>query len=94
MAIKPYFSLMSITKMRIGILFGGRSGEHEVSLRSARSVLQAIDREKYSVSLIGITKNGRWIGGENPLAALEDGDEAIEQCPDTCLLYTSPSPRD
>ena len=86
MAIKPYFSLMSITKMRIGILFGGRSGEHEVSLRSARSVLQAIDREKYSVSLIGITKNGRWIGGENPLAALEDGDEAIEQCPDTILL--------
>ncbi|MFL2651930.1 MAG: D-alanine--D-alanine ligase family protein [Anaerolineales bacterium] len=73
-------------KMRIGILFGGRSGEHEVSLRSARSVLQAIDREKYSVSLIGITKNGRWIGGENPLAALEDGDEAIEQCPDTILL--------
>ena len=86
MAIKPYFSLMSTTKMRIGILFGGRSGEHEVSLRSARSVLQAIDREKYSVSLIGITKNGRWIGGENPLAALEDGDEAIEQCPDTILL--------
>ena len=86
MAIKPYFSLMSIKKMRIGILFGGRSGEHEVSLRSARSVLQAIDREKYSVSLIGITKNGRWIGGENPLAALEDGDEAIEQCPDTILL--------
>ena len=86
MAIKPYFSLMSITKMRIGILFGGRSGEHEVSLRSARSVLQAIDREKYSVSLIGITKNGRWIGGENPLAALEDGDEAIERCPDTILL--------
>jgi|TARA_B100001964_G_scaffold186217_1_gene206775 D-alanine-D-alanine ligase len=77
---------MSITKMRIGILFGGRSGEHEVSLRSARSVLQAIDREKYSVSLIGITKNGRWIGGENPLAALEDGDEAIERCPDTILL--------
>ncbi len=72
--------------MRIGILFGGRSGEHEVSLRSARSVLQAIDREKYSVSLIGITKNGRWIGGENPLAALEDGDEAIERCPDTILL--------
>ena len=58
--------------MRIGILFGGRSGEHEVSLRSARSVLQAIDREKYAVTLIGITKNGRWIGGENPLAALEE----------------------
>ncbi len=72
--------------MRIGILFGGRSGEHEVSLRSARSVLQAIDHEKYVVSLIGITKNGRWIGGNNSLAALEEGDEAIKQCPDTILL--------
>ena len=72
--------------MRIGILFGGRSGEHEVSLRSVRSVLQAIDRDKYLVILIGITKNGRWIGGDNPLAALEDGGEAINHCPDTILL--------
>ena len=72
--------------MRIGILFGGRSGEHEVSLRSARSVLKAIDRDKYSVILIGITKTGRWIGGDNPLAALEDGDVTIKQCPDTVLL--------
>ena len=72
--------------MRIGILFGGRSGEHEVSLRSARSVLQAIDRDKYSVILIGITKTGRWIGGDNPLVALEDGGVTINQCPDTVLL--------
>ena len=72
--------------MRIGILFGGRSGEHEVSLRSARSVLQAIDQDKYAVILIGITKNGRWIGGDDPLMALEDGDEAINQCLDTILL--------
>jgi D-alanine-D-alanine ligase len=77
---------MSIRKMRIGILFGGRSGEHEVSLRSARSVLQAIDRDKYSVILIGITKTGRWIGGDNPLVALEDGGVTINQCPDTVLL--------
>jgi D-alanine-D-alanine ligase len=77
---------MSTKKMRIGILFGGRSGEHEVSLRSARSVLQAIDRDKYSVTLIGITKTGRWIGGDDPLAALEDGDVTIKQCPDTVLL--------
>ena len=77
---------MNIRKMRIGILFGGRSGEHEVSLRSARSVLQAIDRDKYSVILIGITKTGRWIGGDNPLVALEDGGVTINQCPDTVLL--------
>ena len=48
-------------KLRVGILFGGRSGEHEVSLLSAASVLQAMDRSKYDVHLIGITKDGRWL---------------------------------
>ncbi len=48
-------------KIRVGILFGGRSGEHEVSLLSAASVLQAIDRKKYEVIPIGITKEGRWV---------------------------------
>jgi len=48
-------------KIRVGILFGGRSGEHEVSLLSAASVLQAIDRSKYQVVPIGITKQGRWV---------------------------------
>ncbi|MGB6157727.1 MAG: D-alanine--D-alanine ligase family protein, partial [Acidobacteriaceae bacterium] len=48
-------------KIRVGILFGGRSGEHEVSLLSAASVLGAIDRRKYDVVPIGITKEGRWV---------------------------------
>ncbi|MEO6802321.1 MAG: D-alanine--D-alanine ligase family protein [Granulicella sp.] len=48
-------------KLRIGILFGGRSGEHEVSLLSAASILQAIDRKKYDVLPIGISKQGRWL---------------------------------
>ena len=48
-------------KLRIGILFGGRSGEHEVSLLSAASVLKAIDKNKYDVVPIGITKDGRWL---------------------------------
>ena len=48
-------------KLRIGVLFGGRSGEHEVSLLSAASVLNAIDRERYEVIPIGITKAGRWV---------------------------------
>jgi D-alanine-D-alanine ligase len=48
-------------KIRVGILFGGRSGEHEVSLLSAGSVLQAIDRKKFDVIPIGITKEGRWV---------------------------------
>jgi D-alanine-D-alanine ligase len=48
-------------KLRVGILFGGRSGEHEVSLLSAASVLKAIDRSRYEVVPIGITKQGRWL---------------------------------
>jgi D-alanine-D-alanine ligase len=48
-------------KLRVGILFGGRSGEHEVSLLSAASVLKFIDREKFEVVPIGITKEGRWL---------------------------------
>src|SRR6202522_59932 len=48
-------------KLRVGILFGGRSGEHEVSLLSAASVLKAIDKDKYDVVPIGITKDGRWL---------------------------------
>jgi|SRR5271157_412467 len=48
-------------KLRVGILFGGRSGEHEVSLLSAASVLKAIDKKKYDVVPIGITREGRWV---------------------------------
>lgn len=48
-------------KIRVGVLFGGRSGEHEISLLSAASVLKAINREKYDVVPIGITKEGRWL---------------------------------
>jgi D-alanine-D-alanine ligase len=48
-------------KIRVGILFGGRSGEHEISLLSAASVFNAIDKDKYEVVPIGITKEGRWV---------------------------------
>jgi D-alanine-D-alanine ligase len=48
-------------KLRVGILFGGRSGEHEVSLLSAASILRAIDRDKFDVTPIGITREGRWL---------------------------------
>jgi D-alanine-D-alanine ligase len=56
---------MVMEKLRVGILFGGRSGEHEVSLLSAASVLNAIDKEKYEVVPIGITKDGRWLTAEH-----------------------------
>jgi D-alanine-D-alanine ligase len=52
---------MAAKKLRVGVLFGGRSGEHEVSLLSAASVLNAIDRNKYDVVPIGISKEGRWL---------------------------------
>jgi D-alanine-D-alanine ligase len=50
-----------MSKLRVGVLFGGRSGEHEVSLLSAASVIEAIDQNKYEVVPIGITKEGRWV---------------------------------
>lgn len=50
-----------MAKLRVGILFGGRSGEHEISLLSAASVFNAIDKSKYEVVPIGITKEGRWV---------------------------------
>ena len=68
---------MAKKKLRVGVLFGGKSGEHEISLRSARSILKAIDRKKYEVVELGISKAGRWLGsgeaqgllgGENSVA--------------------------
>ena len=74
-------------KLRVGILFGGRSGEHEISLLSAASVFNAIDKAKYEVVPIGITKEGRWLtaadaerllqgkgGGESGSSSLRAGD--------------------
>ena len=50
-------------RLRVGVLFGGRSGEHEVSLASAASVIRGLDPEKYEAVPIGITKDGRWLAG-------------------------------
>ena len=54
-----------MSKLRVGILFGGRSGEHEISLLSAASVFNAIDKNKYDVVPIGITKEGHWVTSAN-----------------------------
>ena len=50
-------------RLRVGILFGGRSGEHEVSLASAASILRGIDPDKYEAVPIGISKEGHWLTG-------------------------------
>jgi D-alanine-D-alanine ligase len=78
-------------KLRVGVLFGGRSGEHEVSLISARGVMQAIDKDKYEVVPIGVTKEGRWIMDGDPLyllcqaaessGRLGDAEPATEMAP-------------
>ncbi len=60
-------------KVRVGVIFGGRSGEHEVSLMSARSVLAALDPAKYEVISIGIWRDGRWFGGSGVLDAFQAG---------------------
>jgi D-alanine-D-alanine ligase len=57
---------MMTQKKRIGVIFGGRSGEHEVSLASAASVVQSLDAEKYDVIPIAITKDGLWLWGVEP----------------------------
>jgi D-alanine-D-alanine ligase len=63
-------------KIRIGIVFGGRSGEHEVSLTSAQGIMKAIDGNKYDVVPIGITKEGRWITLSDATRLLETGEAA------------------
>ena len=59
-------------KKRVGVIFGGRSGEHEVSLRSAESVINALDKSKYEVVLIGISKEGGWLVSGNAAALLPE----------------------
>jgi len=60
-----------VKKLRVGVLFGGRSGEHEISLLSAASVLSAIDQAKYDVVPIGITKDGLWVTAAHAEALLQ-----------------------
>jgi len=59
-------------KIRIALLFGGRSAEHDVSLRSAMTVVNALDSERYEVVPIGITRSGKWLSGGDPMQALTD----------------------
>src|SRR6185369_6877029 len=76
-------------KIRVGILFGGRSAEHEVSLQSAKNIVDAIDTNKYEVVLIGIDKNGRWHLNEESrflLPATESGFPTLQDTGDNLAL--------
>ncbi len=63
---------------RVGVIFGGRSGEHEVSVRSARSVIAALDRERWEVVPIGITRTGSWMGPVETQQALDESRVALQ----------------
>jgi D-alanine-D-alanine ligase len=78
-------------KIRVAVIFGGRSGEHEVSLVSARGIMAAIDKDKYEVLPIGITKEGRWIASGDPMRALQSGMAEGESRP--AALLGDPSQR-
>lgn len=79
---------MKTKKLKVGIIFGGRSGEHEVSYCSATSIMKAINKDKYTVVPIGITKEGRWISPEETAHALQSG--RIEG-KSTVILLNNPS---
>ncbi len=77
--------MTSNKRLRVGILFGGRSGEHEVSLASAASVIRALDPEKYEAVPIGITKDGRWLvgtGAQKMLPEVLKSGERVSLPPD------------
>lgn len=73
-------------KIRVAILFGGKSAEHEVSLKSARNVAEAIDKNKYDVALIGIDKKGRWLPPLKSAALI--GAESIPTTDDRSLALS------
>jgi len=78
-------------KRRIGLIFGGRSGEHEVSLASARSVIANLDQEKYEVVPIAITKTGAWLLGADPQALLTTDQDAQPETTTTVTLTGDPN---
>jgi D-alanine-D-alanine ligase len=69
-------------KIRVGILFGGRSAEHEVSLQSAKNIIDAIDTNKYEVVLIGIDKKGQWHLNEQSLFLLPAVETGLPEVPE------------
>jgi len=67
-----------VPRRRLGVLFGGRSAEHEVSVQSAASIWRAADRDKYEMVPIAISKTGKWFSGLDPLQVLAQGDSVPE----------------
>lgn len=82
-------------KIRVGLIYGGRSGEHEVSLASANSVSASLDKEKYEVVPLAITKSGTWLLGTEPgqlIAAAQQAAETVEATPQTTAVTLTGDP--
>jgi len=79
-------------KLRVVLLFGGRSGEHEVSLNSAQSIFKAIDRNRYDVETIGINKQGQWFWGVVPATLLKEGFPPADQSHQVTLVIDPTNP--
>src|SRR5690349_3482937 len=69
-------------RMRVGVVYGGRSGEHEVSLRSAASIIGALDPSRYEIVPIAITKTGRWLTGPDSIRLLEAAQRELVPIPE------------
>ncbi|MFB5189342.1 D-alanine--D-alanine ligase [Alicyclobacillus fastidiosus] len=70
---------MPLNRIKVGVVFGGKSGEHEVSLQSAKSVIEALDPHQYTIVPIGISKSGRWHVGKNAVKSLEEEQKATKK---------------
>jgi D-alanine-D-alanine ligase len=68
-------------RMRVGVLYGGRSGEHEISLRSASAVIAALDPSRFDIVAIAIGKDGRWRTGIDSLRLLDEAQRALREIP-------------
>jgi D-alanine-D-alanine ligase len=82
-----------LKKIRVGVIFGGRSGEHEISLISAESVMRALNKDKYDVLPIGVTKEGRWLIGGDPLAQLKEASLTPKELTGGSPQSTVPGPK-
>jgi len=86
---KKQFAGRKARKVRVGVLFGGQSGEHEISLLSAQSVMRAMDQDKYDIVPIGITSEGRWLTGGDPLRALTGGQVTMHKLLEAPVVHHS-----
>src|SRR5262249_33377544 len=81
-------------RLRVGVVYGGRSGEHEISLRSAATVIGALDPARYEVVPLAITKDGRWLTGRDSVRLLEEAQQrlgAVVEHGESVILSPVPS---